>query len=205
MIPAMAAILPGVAVIPKRYASVVAVAAIAFAAPAAAQVPEAADALRTDPVYVDPQAEQASAVDAAALRSEIGDKPIYIAVLPESAVQGSPGRTLIALREDVGEDGRYALVVGDEVRTLPANATPSGDLQTALMEFASADPESSSGGAIAGLFVIALLIAVAAGGAVLLVKPAAGAPATGSRKRARRISTRTSCGSATELGRSRST
>ena len=147
----------------------VALLAFVLAAPAAAQVSTAADALRTDHVYVDPQAEQASAVDAAALRSEIADKPIYIAVLPESAVQGSPGRTLIALRQDVGEEGRYALVVGDEVRTLPANAAPGGDLQAALMEFAQAEPDSSGGGAIAGIFVVALLIAVAAGGVFLLV------------------------------------
>jgi hypothetical protein len=148
----------------------VALLALVLAAPAAAQVSTAADALRTDHVYVDPQAEQAGAVDAAALRREIADKPIYIAVLPESAVQGSPGRTLIALRQDVGEEGRYALVVGDELRTLPADAAPPGDLQPALMEFAQAEPDSSGGGgAIAGIVVIALLVAVAAGGAILLV------------------------------------
>ena len=91
-------------------------------------------------------------------------------MLPESAVEGSPGRTLIALRQDVGEEGRYALVVGDELRTLPGRRRAiRGDLQAALMEFASAEPDSSSGGAIAGVVVIVLLIAVAAGGAVLLV------------------------------------
>jgi hypothetical protein len=143
---------------------------LAIAAPAVAQVSTAADALRTDHVYVDPQAEQAGAIDAAALRSEIGDKPIYIAVLPESAVQGSPGRTLFALRQDVGEEGRYALVVGDELRTLPATDAPAGDLQPALMKFAQAEADSSGGGgAILGVIVIGLLIAVAAGGAVLLV------------------------------------
>jgi hypothetical protein len=140
---------------------------LALAAPVAAQVSTAADALRTDHVYVDPQAEQS--VDAAALRQEIGDKPIYIAVLPESAVQGSPGRTLLALRQDVGEEGRYALVVGDELRTIPADAAQPGDIQAALTEFAQAEPSSGSGGAIAGVLVIGLLIAVAAAGAVLLV------------------------------------
>jgi hypothetical protein len=147
----------------------VALLALVLAAPAAAQVSTAADALRSDHVYVDPQAEQAGAVDAAALRNEIGDKPIYIAVLPESAVQGSPGRTLLALRQDVGEDGRYALVVGDELRTIPADAAQPGDIPAALTEFAQAEPSSGGGGAIAGLVVIGLLIAVAAGGAVLLV------------------------------------
>ena len=98
-------------------------------------------------------------------------------------------------------------MVGDELRTLPANAAPAGDLQAALMEFAQAEAVSSGGGgAIAGMFVIVLLIAVAAGGAVLLVNRR--------RRRARRRQvgspragpqSRTSCGSATGSGRSSST
>ena len=61
-----------------------------------------------DPVYVDPGAELAGQVDAAALRARIdaqGAAPLFIAVLPESAIEGSAGRTLIALREAVGESG----------------------------------------------------------------------------------------------------
>jgi hypothetical protein len=150
----------------SRVAVLLAAFLVSLAAPAAAQVSTAADALRTDHVYVDPQAEQS--VDAAALRREIGDKPIYIAVLPESAIEGSPGRTLLALRQQVGEEGRYALVAGDELRTIPADAAQPGDIEAALTEFAQAEP-SSGGGAIAGVLVIGLLIAVAAGGAVLLV------------------------------------
>ena len=41
-------------------------------------------------------------------------------MLPASAIEGSAGRTLIALREAVGESGTYALAVGDEFRTIPA-------------------------------------------------------------------------------------
>ena len=124
------------------------VASLALPGAAAAQVTEAADALRSDPVYVDPEAERADDVDAAALRREIGAKPVYIAVLPASAVEGSPGRTLIALRQAVGGAGTYALVVGDELRTLPADAATSAqpdDLQAALSEVA-ADAESGEGG-----------------------------------------------------------
>ena len=62
---------------------------------------------RTDPVYVDPQ-RRAGGRRSTRPRcgAQIGERePIFIAVLPESAVEGSPGRTLIALRQDVGEEG----------------------------------------------------------------------------------------------------
>ncbi len=79
---------------------------LAFPAAAAAQsVDEAAQALRSDPVYVAPDAELADQVDAPVLRGEIGEEPVFIAVLPESAVEGSPGRTLIALREARRREG----------------------------------------------------------------------------------------------------
>src|SRR6476646_9857818 len=113
---------------------------LALPAAASAQtVEEAANALRSqDHVYVADGAEAADQVDAAALRSQIGDQAVYVAVLPASAVEGSAGRTLIALREGVGEKGRYALVVGDDLRTLPAdegeaaNAAHPDDIQAAL-------------------------------------------------------------------------
>ena len=120
----------------------------------------AADALRADPVYVDPGAELAGQVDAAALRARIdaqGAAPLFIAVLPESAIEGSAGRTLIALREAVGESGAYALAVGDEFRTIPAapgetaRAAHPDDLQAALIAFvdrtsASAPRDDGGGG-----------------------------------------------------------
>ena len=150
---------------------------LAFPAVAVAQVSEAASALQSDPVYVDPSAELADQVDAAALRSQIGQSPTYVAVLPGDAVEGSPGRTLIALRQDVGEEGRYALVVGEELRTLPADAGEEAlaahpdDMQAALSQFIAGAPdeESGGGGAVAGLLAVLVLVAVAAGGLFLLV------------------------------------
>ena len=96
---------------------------------------------------------------------------------PQSAVEGSPGRTLIALRQDVGEEGRYALVVGDELRTLPADAGAEAraahpdDMQAALSQFIASAPDEGSGGggAVAGLLAVVVLVAVAAGGVFLLV------------------------------------
>jgi hypothetical protein len=150
---------------------------LALAAPAAAQsgVPGAATALREDPVYVDPDAELAGQVDAAALRARI-DGPTFIAVLPASAIEGSAGQTLLALREAVGEPGRYALAVGDEFRTIPAAAGEAaraghpGDLQAALVAFVdSAPPERDSGGGAGSIIAVGALVLVALGGAALLV------------------------------------
>ncbi|MDA0180919.1 hypothetical protein OJ997_11490 [Solirubrobacter phytolaccae] len=151
---------------------------LAFPASAAAQsVSEAASALRSDPVYVADGAELAGQVDAGALRGKIGEEPVFVAVLPESAVEGSAGRTLIALREAVGEKGRYALVVGDDLRTLPADAGEKAraahpdDLQAALTQFID-EAESSgsgSGGAIGAVIVGVILVGVVIGGSLLVV------------------------------------
>jgi hypothetical protein len=148
---------------------------LAFPAGATAQVSEAASALQSDRVFVDPEAELADQVDAAALRSQIGSDATFVAVLPASAVEGSPGRTLIALRQAVGEEGRYALVVGNDLRTLPAEpgeearAAHQDDMQAALSQFISSAPDSGGGSAVAGFLALLVLIAVAAGGVFLLV------------------------------------
>ena len=63
---------------------------LAFPAVAVAQVSEAASALQSDPVYVDPSAELADQVDAAALRSQIGQSPTYVAVLPATRSRAAP-------------------------------------------------------------------------------------------------------------------
>jgi hypothetical protein len=172
---------------------------LAAAWPAGAQsgVDGAADALRSDPVYVDPQAELADQVDAGALRARIksaGAAPMFIAVLPDEASSGSAGRTLIALRQGVGENGTYALALGNDFRTLSddfdaagpgdaARAAHPDDLQAALIAFIDRagreQKDSGSGGSsIGSLLVVALLILVAAAGAFVLV----------SRRRARRDS-----------------
>jgi hypothetical protein len=153
-------------------------------------VDAAVSALKNDPVYVDPDAELAGQVDADALRARIksaGAAPMFIAVLPADASSGSAGRTLIAMRQDVGRDGTYALALGDEFRTLSDDFDASGpgdaaraahpdDLQATLIAFIdragkenSGSSSSSSGSSVGSLLVVALLILVAAGGAFLLI------------------------------------
>src|SRR5690348_9991796 len=149
---------------------------LAFPAAAAAQtVQDAASALRSDPVYIAPGAESSDQVDAAALRAEIGDQRAYVAVLPESAVEGTPGRTLGELRQAVGESGRYALVIGDDLRTIPAQpgekarAAHPDDLQAALTQFLDeSDSGSGGGGSVMAVFAGLILLAVVIGGATLV-------------------------------------
>lgn len=155
---------------------VVLLAVLAFPATAAAQsVSEAASALRDDPVYVAPGAELAGQVDADALRSAIGDKAVFVAVLPASAVEGSAGRTVGELRQAVGKKGRYALVVGDEFRTIPADpgtearAAHPDDLQAALTQFVEESESSGAGGTIAGVIAGIVFVAVLASGVLLVV------------------------------------
>jgi hypothetical protein len=171
---------------------------LAFAVPAGAQsVNAAANALKGDPVYVDPDAELASQVDADALRARIksaGAAPLLIAVLPQSAQVNSAGRTLIALRQAVGRKGTYALAVGNEFRTLGDgfNAASAGDaarkahpddLEATLVAFidtaGKAQKDAGAGGSSAGAVIaVLLLIVVVVGGAFLILR----------RRRARRDS-----------------
>jgi hypothetical protein len=161
--------------------------------PAAAQsgVDGAVAALKGDPVYVDPDAELADQVDADALRARIksaGAAPMFIAVLPADASSGSAGRTLIAMRQDVGQDGTYALALGDEFRTLSDDFDASGpgdaaraahpdDLQATLIAFIDragrenngSSSSSSGGSSIASVLVVVFLLLLAAGGAFLLI------------------------------------
>ena len=166
------------------------------AAPAGAQnaIDSAAEALKSDPVYVDPAAELADQVDADALRAEIasaGAAPMYIAVLPASASSQSAGRTLIALRQAVGKDGTYALALGDEFRTLSdefdaakagdtARAAHPDDLEAALTAFIdqAGGEQGGSGSSVAGVLVVVVLLLLAAGGVFLVT----------SRRRSRRES-----------------
>jgi hypothetical protein len=106
-------------------------------------------------------------------------------VLPASAVQGSAGRTLIALREAVGRKGTYALAVGDEFRTLSdfydgaaeagdtARNAHQGDLEAALEAFIARTAAERSGngpGSAAGaVLVVALFLVVIGGGGLLIV------------------------------------
>ena len=90
---------------------------LALATPAAAQdaVEQAADALRADPVYVDPEAERAisdSEADAVRRRIEEDGVPVKIAVLPASA--GDAEQVATDLRQATGSTA--AVVVGDRFR-----------------------------------------------------------------------------------------
>jgi hypothetical protein len=97
--------------------------ALAPAAAAGPIVDRAASALATSPVYVDPQAERAlSPSETAQLRNEIetrGHGPIYVAVLPNAALEEAGGDALGVvdqLEKAVGARGVYAVVVGNRFR-----------------------------------------------------------------------------------------
>jgi hypothetical protein len=163
---------------------------LVLAAPAVAQRPvdEAASALKSDPVYVDPSAELAEQVDADALKARIesaGAAPLFIAVLPQSAQINSAGRTLLSLRQAVGRKGTYALAVGNEFRTLgdgfdaaaagqSARSAHPDDLEATLEQFIDAtgkaqDDAGAGGSALGAVIVVLLLVVVVGGGAALIL------------------------------------
>ena len=101
--------------------------ALAFAgnATAGAILDRAATALQNNPVYVDPSAEKSiTAAQAEQLRTEIetkGHGPIYVAVLPNAALDEAGGdATGIAfeLHRQLGNPGVYAVVAGGHFRAL---------------------------------------------------------------------------------------
>jgi hypothetical protein len=152
-------------------------AALAAAVPAAAQVTatridEAARALESAPVYVDPDAERAlsgSEVDRlreAIRRHDAG--PLYLAVLPSSAAEEAGGDPDAALREialSVGEPGTYAAVIGDSFRAgATGGVLPPGEAGALAAQALQA--ESGSGtAAVLEDFVRRLGEARAGGGA----------------------------------------
>lgn len=97
---------------------IITAAALALTSPAsaapAATITDAAQALREDPVYVDPGArDQLSVADEEALEATIqnADKPVFIAVLP--ATEAFPEEGLLqTLRSDTGITGVYAIRLG---------------------------------------------------------------------------------------------
>ncbi|MFD7854403.1 hypothetical protein ACFV6B_08985 [Streptomyces microflavus] len=98
---------------------IITAAALALTSPAsaapAATITDAAQALREDPVHVDPGArDQLSVADEKALEATIqnADKPVFIAVLP--ATEAFPEEGLLqTLRSDTGITGVYAIRLGD--------------------------------------------------------------------------------------------
>ncbi|HEX2041801.1 MAG TPA: hypothetical protein VHF24_04115 [Acidimicrobiales bacterium] len=99
---------------------VVLVAAAALAA--GPIVDRAGQALRTDPVYVDPDAGgTVSGGDAGRIRDEVraGSHPVYVAVLPAAVLQeagGDPNDVVTALRTATGLRGTYAVLAGNAFR-----------------------------------------------------------------------------------------
>jgi hypothetical protein len=110
---------------------------VLLAAPAArgqSGLDAAAEALKSDPVYVDPDAEATlSDSEADQLRQRITDKdagPMYVAVMPRDVVSGSGGSVGAALSElgsRVGRSGTYVLVAGRSLRAgSTAGVAPEG-------------------------------------------------------------------------------
>lgn len=102
-------------------AILIAVAAVlGFAAPALANTTydDVGRALRSDPLYVDPQAEiTLSAAEQAEIRASIdgAGTPVYVAVLPTAALtdaNNDPNAALDRLRSATGRPGTYAVLIG---------------------------------------------------------------------------------------------
>lgn len=120
-----------------------------FAAPANAQVTAvdaAANALRSNPVYVHSGAERAGDVDADRLRRQIseGDSPLFVAVLPAAAVDeagGDVNRLPSVLAGRVGLRGTYAVVAGSRFRagSNVLRTGQAGSLATAAFQARSGD------------------------------------------------------------------
>ena len=138
----------------------------------AAPVDDVAAALRSDPVYVDAAAERAlSESEAGEVRDAIrlAGTPIYVAVLPASAVDaagGDAGELASQLASVLQRDGTIAVLAGDSLRAgsseLPAGRAGElvvealdaggGDTSAVLVDFvelvgAEAASGSSEGGA----------------------------------------------------------
>jgi len=102
-------------------------------------IERAADELRSDNVYVDPDAELADEVDAGELRQRITDRgagPMYIAVLPQSALDeagGDPDTVIRQLAQAVGRNATYAAVIGSS-RFRAGGPSGTGDAGRAAVE-----------------------------------------------------------------------
>ncbi|MEU1218680.1 hypothetical protein [Streptomyces microflavus] len=132
---------------------IITAAALALTSPAsaapAATITDAAQALREDPVYVDPGArDQLSVADEKALEATIqnADKPVFIAVLP--ATEAFPGEGLLqTLRNDTGITGVYAIRLGDgfdagaDPQVMPTRAV---DNLTASVKNPATDTDASA-------------------------------------------------------------
>src|ERR671916_1822629 len=102
----------------------------------------AAEELRRDPVYVDPDAERAlTGAETDELREQIrsSDVPVFVAVLPAGA--GDVDDVARRLPEETGLSGTYAAVVGDGFRATSTDVARADELASAAFQ------AESSGGA----------------------------------------------------------
>ena len=96
--------------------------ALAPAATAGPIVDRAANALASDPVYLDPAATTVTSAQAAALRREIESNahgPVYVAVLPKAALAEAGGSAVGIVDEvhrQLDRRGVYAVVAGNQFR-----------------------------------------------------------------------------------------
>lgn len=100
-------------------------AALLLCAPADAgeRIDAAVAALRSNPVYVDPNAELAiSEADESEIRNKLdtaGAGPVYVAILSQAAEDetgGDPDGVVQAIRDGLGRKGTYAVIVGRHFR-----------------------------------------------------------------------------------------
>jgi hypothetical protein len=124
---------------------------LAGTAHAQGRLAAAAESLRQDPVYVDPEAERAiSERQADRLREAIAREdagPLYIAFVPAAAADEAGGDPKAALRELAGavdEPGTYAVVIGDAFRAGATNGSLPGAGDLASQAFTA---ESEAGAA----------------------------------------------------------
>ena len=137
---------------PTALATLLAVVALALAsalgaatAQARTSIDSVASALRSNPVYNDPAAENAlTPGQAADLRDQIAQTglPIYVAVLPASAATdtGGPDPLLRDLRDAVGRSGVYAIIAGNAFRAGTTEGSVAGIADSAFQAQASNGP-----------------------------------------------------------------
>jgi hypothetical protein len=122
----------------------IALAFLLLAAPAASAqsvMDDAASALATDPVYVAPDADRAlSSAEADELRQRIQDSgagPMYVAVLPQSALDeggGSAEGVARELAQRLQRQGVYAVVAGTKFSAGGTNIRGAGDQATEALQ-----------------------------------------------------------------------
>lgn len=135
-----------------------AVASLIAVGPAQARtsIDSVASALRSNPVYNDPAAENAlTSGQAADLRAQIGATgiPIYVAVLPASAAAdtGGPDALLRDLRNAVGRSGVYAVIAGNAFRAGSTEGSVTSIADSAFQSQSSNGPYAVLEAFVAGV------------------------------------------------------